>query len=123
MKKHFETVLIYFLTIFLTDYHCHGQIVRSFPPLKNLAKSKKIITTPSDATCGSGQREAFCMSSTIQESITTCRQEFCSQACPFRSASVKDRIDLLKASGFDVCVSSNYLSKLIRKFLAHGFKI
>ncbi|CAD5123124.1 DgyrCDS11497 [Dimorphilus gyrociliatus] len=110
MIKHLDTVLLFFI-IFSTDNCFSQQTVRPFPSLRNLAKTKKISTVPSDATCGSGQREAFCLSSVIEESITTCKQGFCSQACPYRSSIVKDYLDLFKASGFDLCVTADTVNK------------
>ncbi|XP_033110841.1 usherin-like [Anneissia japonica] len=83
------------LFIFITFILCQQIIVVStqgaFPQLVNSAEKKSILTIPQIGTCGynpiNGElsRSAYCRSSTLSQSTTSCTQAFCIQACPSRT--------------------------------------
>ncbi|XP_071494817.1 LOW QUALITY PROTEIN: usherin-like [Diadema antillarum] len=84
----------------------------SFPELFNAAESRSISTIPVVGTCGydhsSGDllRSAFCRSSTISSSVTSCAIAICNQACPSRT-SVPTPTELLSAG---VCITQDFAS-------------
>ncbi|XP_022099403.1 usherin-like isoform X2 [Acanthaster planci] len=89
-----QTGAVIFLIAFLSHLNpavCQGPGV--FPQLINAAERKPISTAPPIGTCGfnpsTGEliTTAFCRSSTLASSVTTCNQAICSQGCPSRTSS------------------------------------
>jgi hypothetical protein len=65
---------------------CDSQDARVFPSLVNLAVGRPLTSTPAQASCGSPTPTSYCVSSLQPASITTCIQDSCIQACPYRQA-------------------------------------
>ncbi|XP_071962430.1 usherin-like isoform X2 [Antedon mediterranea] len=63
----------------------------AFPQLVNSAENKQIVTVPEIGTCGYNPttgdlaRSAYCRSSTLTQSVTSCTQAYCIQSCPSRT--------------------------------------
>jgi hypothetical protein len=97
-------VLLVFIFVELSSYNlCAGQTLRNFPPLFNAAKNQPLTTIPSQSTCGYPTMSAYCKSSTYDNSISECRQDFCIQDCP-RRMQLADHVNLLSGSGYGSCV-------------------
>lgn len=75
-----------------------------FPRLENIGAYKPIRVTPATSTCGVPERSAFCQPAVTQESLRTCAQQFCVQACPYRSTPPR-YASLLKNLG--TCISED----------------
>ncbi|XP_071790086.1 usherin-like isoform X2 [Asterias amurensis] len=70
---------------------CQGS--GAFPQLINAAERKPISTVPDIGTCGYNPvtgglvTTAFCRSSTLNSSVSSCHQTICSQGCPSRTST------------------------------------
>ena len=82
----------------------HAQTSRSFPPMFNLAMDQTISTTPAQSTCGVQSLGAFCRSSTVASSVTSCVLSQCSEDCPTRTIP-PPYVTLLNAGGYGLCVT------------------
>lgn len=87
-----------------------SQSPREFPPVINLALTKPVHSTPTDASCGYPTRSTYCRSEDDPNSILTCKEEYCDQACPGRY-ELPVFYDLLQASNYDVCVTKDTINK------------
>ena len=83
-----------------------SQSLRSFPPLFNAAKERTLSTTPSQSTCGVPVQSAYCRSSTFSSSVLECRQDFCVQECPRRTA-LPVHVQLLTANNYGACITKD----------------
>lgn len=80
--------------------------LRAFPPLFNAAENRPVVTDPSQSTCGYPERNAYCKSSTIVESLEVCNHKFCVQTCPVTRNALPTSQNLLDAtsSGSGTCI-------------------
>ncbi|KAG9336283.1 hypothetical protein JZ751_002630, partial [Albula glossodonta] len=76
-----------------------------FPRLENIAAYKTVTTVPAQSTCGIPGRNAFCQSTSVQEGLLTCTQQFCIQECPYQS-SAPLFVDLF-SMGLGTCVTED----------------
>ena len=98
--------IVFCMTLPLTT----GQTYRPFPSLYNVAKYKTIYTEPSDGTCGVPSRSAYCRSTPSPTSLEECRQEYCIQDCPRRTA-LPSSSNLMRASNYGICVTTDTVNR------------
>lgn len=100
-------VLYYVLLVCFSSVHCESNVnqnIRPFPPLFNAAQYRKVLTEPSQGTCGVQERTAYCKSSMFPISVDICNQDFCVQQCSNRTEKPSYLKLLVQTTGFSDCV-------------------
>ncbi|RXN00888.1 Usherin [Acipenser ruthenus] len=96
-------LLFYTIACYISANQVHPQ--GHFPRLENIGAYKNVTTVPTQSTCGSPERNAFCQSTVAMESLQSCTQQFCIQECAYRSAT-SSSADLLSA-GIGTCITED----------------
>ncbi|XP_041108645.1 usherin [Polyodon spathula] len=96
-------LLFYTIACYISANQVHPQ--GHFPRLENIGAYKNVTTVPTQSTCGSPERNAFCQSTVAMESLQSCTQQFCIQECAYRSATASSA-DLFSA-GIGTCITED----------------